>query len=63
MRTVEAERELGRQFRAHSMDRVYLALVRGRAKDGRIESVLVRDRGDGRRGSATDPERPPASGP
>ncbi len=57
-RTPEAERELGRQFRAHSMDRVYLALVRGRAKDGRIESVLVRDRGDGRRGSASDPPTP-----
>ena len=55
-RTAEAERELGRQFRAHSTDRLYLALVRGRAKDGRIESVLVRDRGDGRRGSASAPD-------
>jgi 23S rRNA pseudouridine1911/1915/1917 synthase len=50
-RTVEAERHLGRQFRAHSTDRLYLALVRGRAQEGRIESWLVRDRGDGRRGS------------
>jgi 23S rRNA pseudouridine1911/1915/1917 synthase len=50
-RTVEAERHLGRQFRAHSTDRRYLALVRGQAQDGRIESWLVRDRGDGRRGS------------
>ena len=54
-RTAEAERHLGRQFRAHTTDRLYLALVRGRAKAGRIESVLVRDRGDGRRGGATDP--------
>ena len=53
-RTAEAERNLGRQFRAHTTDRLYLALVRGRAKSGRIESVLVRDRGDGRRGSTTD---------
>jgi 23S rRNA pseudouridine1911/1915/1917 synthase len=53
-RTVEAERHLGQQFRAHSTDRVYLALVRGRAQSGRIESHLVRDRGDGRRGSATN---------
>jgi 23S rRNA pseudouridine1911/1915/1917 synthase len=53
-RTVEAERELGRQFRAHTTDRVYLALVRGHAKAGRIESYLVRDRGDGRRGSTTN---------
>jgi 23S rRNA pseudouridine1911/1915/1917 synthase len=54
-RTVEAERHLGRQFRAHSTDRRYLALVRGRARSGRIESYLGRDRGDGRRGSTTKP--------
>jgi 23S rRNA pseudouridine1911/1915/1917 synthase len=53
-RTVEAERHLGRQFRAHSTDRVYLALVRGQAKTARIESHLVRDRGDGRRGSSPE---------
>src|SRR5207248_2717542 len=35
----------------HSIERLYLAVVRGRAKAGRIESWLVRDRGDGRRGS------------
>lgn len=52
-RTIEAERHLGQQFRAHSTARVYLALVRGQAKSGRIESWLVRDRGDGRRGSTT----------
>jgi 23S rRNA pseudouridine1911/1915/1917 synthase len=51
----EAEANLGRQFRAHSIDRRYLAVVRGRAKAGRIESYLVRDRGDGRRGSTTEP--------
>jgi 23S rRNA pseudouridine1911/1915/1917 synthase len=54
-RTVEAERHLGRQFRAHSTERGYLALVRGRASSGRIESWLVRDRGDGRRGSTQEP--------
>ena len=53
-RTVEAESHLGRQFRAHSVERQYLAVVRGRAKAGRIESWLVRDRGDGRRGSSTE---------
>src|SRR5207244_1163368 len=42
-RTTEAERHLGQQFRAHSTERVYLALVRGRAKAGRIETRLVRD--------------------
>jgi 23S rRNA pseudouridine1911/1915/1917 synthase len=54
-RSVAAERHLGQQFRAHSTERCYLALVRGRAKPGQIESFLVRDRGDGRRGSATKP--------
>jgi len=51
-RTVEAERHLGRQFRAHTIERVYRGLVRGQAKEGRIGSCLVRDRGDGRRGSS-----------
>jgi 23S rRNA pseudouridine1911/1915/1917 synthase len=52
--TPDAERRLGEQFRAHSLDRVYLALVRGEAQDGRIESWLLRDRGDGRRGSGPE---------
>ena len=52
-RTAAAETHLGLQFRAHSIDRKYLALVRGRAKNERIESLLVRDRGDARRGSGT----------
>jgi 23S rRNA pseudouridine1911/1915/1917 synthase len=50
-RTVEAERHLGGQLRAHTVQRLYRALVRGKAKAGRIESLLVDDRGDGRRGS------------
>jgi 23S rRNA pseudouridine1911/1915/1917 synthase len=54
-RTGEAERDLGQQFRAHSTERVYLAAVRGRARAGRIESWLVRDRGDRRRGSSATP--------
>jgi 23S rRNA pseudouridine1911/1915/1917 synthase len=51
-KTAEAERHLGRQFRAHSIERRYLAVVRGRATAARIASFLVRDRGDGRRGSS-----------
>src|SRR5207253_9595288 len=51
-RTQAAARHLGKQFREHTVERVYLALVRGRAEDRRIESCFVRDRGDGRRGSA-----------
>lgn len=50
-RTPAAESHLGKQFRAHSTERLYLALVRGQAKDARIETWLVSDRGDGRRGS------------
>jgi 23S rRNA pseudouridine1911/1915/1917 synthase len=53
-RSAEAARHLGRQFRAHTIDRGYLALVRGKAKSRRIESYLVRERGDGRRGSSTE---------
>jgi 23S rRNA pseudouridine1911/1915/1917 synthase len=54
-RTAAAESNLGRQFRAHGIDRRYLVVVRGRARPGRIESWLVRDRGDGRRGSGAAP--------
>jgi 23S rRNA pseudouridine1911/1915/1917 synthase len=54
-RTRSAAEDLTRQFRKHSVDRRYLALTRGVPKTGRIESVVVRDRGDGRRGSTTDP--------
>lgn len=54
-RSPAAERELGRQFRRHTVTRRYLALVSGTFAAQRIESELVRDRGDGRRGSATLP--------
>jgi 23S rRNA pseudouridine1911/1915/1917 synthase len=50
-RTSQTESYLGKQFRAHTTGRRYLALVRGQAKDARIESQFVPDRGDGRRGS------------
>src|SRR6185295_6744099 len=46
-RTREAESHLGKQFRVHSIERRYLALVRGDAHAQVIESTLVRDRGDG----------------
>jgi 23S rRNA pseudouridine1911/1915/1917 synthase len=55
-RTPAAELNLGRQFRAHATERLYRALVRGRPRAGRIESWLVRDRGDGRRGSGSAEE-------
>jgi 23S rRNA pseudouridine1911/1915/1917 synthase len=52
-RTPQAARHLGKQFWAHTIDRCYLALVRGRAQSKRIESYLTADRGDGRRGSTS----------
>jgi len=52
-RSAKAEKSLLTQFRDHTVERRYLALVRGQPKAGKIESVLVRDRGDGRRGSGT----------
>ncbi|HEV3120079.1 MAG TPA: RluA family pseudouridine synthase [Gemmataceae bacterium] len=54
-RTAHAQRRLSEQFRAHAVERRYLALVRGRAKSQRIISYLVEDRGDGRRGSGKQP--------
>jgi 23S rRNA pseudouridine1911/1915/1917 synthase len=56
-RTRPAEEHLTEQFKAHTVDRRYLALVRGRPKAGTIESTLVRDRGDGRRGTGPDGQR------
>lgn len=50
-RTVDAERALGLQFRDHSLHRVYLAVALGDVREQTIESWLVPDRGDGRRGS------------
>ena len=54
-RTVDAERGLGHQFRRHTVTRRYLAIVHGKVAAQTIRSTLVRDRGDGRRGSTTLP--------
>jgi 23S rRNA pseudouridine1911/1915/1917 synthase len=54
-RTAEAQKHLEHQFRVHSTRRRYLAVVRGAVEAQTIESQLVRDRGDGRRGSTTLP--------
>lgn len=50
-RTPLAADHLTRQFKKHSAERRYIALTRGTPEPGRVESVLVPDRGDGRRGS------------
>jgi 23S rRNA pseudouridine1911/1915/1917 synthase len=60
-RSVPAERGLGKQFHAHTVVRRYLAIVPGRVRKQTISTSLVRDRGDGRRGSTTSaPRHPPA---
>lgn len=55
-RTPLAERELGQQFRKHTVVRRYLALVPGTLLPQTIRSNLVPDRGDGRRGSTPLPD-------
>jgi 23S rRNA pseudouridine1911/1915/1917 synthase len=54
-RSALAERELGRQFRKHTVTRRYLAVVPGYLSARTIRSHLVPDRGDGRRGSTSLP--------
>jgi 23S rRNA pseudouridine1911/1915/1917 synthase len=55
-RTVPAKRHLKNQFRAHTVSRRYLALAAGRVSTQTIRSRLVRDRGDGVRGSTRNPK-------
>jgi 23S rRNA pseudouridine1911/1915/1917 synthase len=54
-RTVAAERALGQQFKAHTVVRRYIAVIPGFLTSRRLESNLVRDRGDRRRGSTLTP--------
>jgi 23S rRNA pseudouridine1911/1915/1917 synthase len=54
-RTVRAERSLGEQFRHHTTFRRYIAIVQGSVEAQTISSRIVRDRGDGRRGSTSLP--------
>jgi 23S rRNA pseudouridine1911/1915/1917 synthase len=56
-RTAKAQKHLEHQFRLHTVQRRYLAIVEGEIREPlTIESRLVRDRGDGRRGSTTMPD-------
>lgn len=57
-KTKQAELHLAAQLRAHTVTRSYLCVAHGAVAPGpagslRIESYLVRDRGDGLRGSTT----------
>jgi 23S rRNA pseudouridine1911/1915/1917 synthase len=54
-RSVLAEQGLGKQFRAHSVLRRYLAVIPGTIRSQKLSTRLVRDRGDGRRGSTKLP--------
>jgi len=54
-RTEQAESALGKQFRDHTVHRRYLAIVPGRIDAQKIESRLVLNRGDGKRGSTSLP--------
>jgi 23S rRNA pseudouridine1911/1915/1917 synthase len=52
-----AELGLATQLREHTMERTYICAAHGVVTPGRIESQLVTDRGDGLRGSTSDPTR------
>lgn len=54
-RSVEANRHLGQQFRLHTISRRYFTIVPGRVEKQTIDTRLVRDRGDSRRGSTDLP--------
>lgn len=54
-RTLSAKRHLQQQFRARSVHRRYLAIAHGRVTDATFRSRLVSDRGDGLRGSTSNP--------
>ena len=56
-KTKRAEVGLAAQLRAHTLDRQYLCVAHGTVRPGRIESFLIGDRGDGLRGSTTQPDR------
>jgi 23S rRNA pseudouridine1911/1915/1917 synthase len=56
-RTLAAKRRLAAAFRRHDVHRLYLAIAHGRIDAAVLRSRLVRDRGDGLRGSTSDPRR------
>lgn len=55
-RTFAAKRHLAQQFREHTVTRRYVALAHGDVREGTFQSRLVQDRGDGLRGSTTNPK-------
>jgi 23S rRNA pseudouridine1911/1915/1917 synthase len=53
----KAELGLAAQLRAHTMERMYICVAHGVVQPQTIVSNLIADRGDGLRGSTTDPNR------
>ena len=53
-RTFAAQQELSQQFRAHTIERKYFAIVHGSIKKQTIRSRLARDAGNGIRGSVPE---------
>jgi 23S rRNA pseudouridine1911/1915/1917 synthase len=56
-KTKLAELGLAAQLRAHTMERMYICVAHGVVTPRTIVSNLIADRGDGLRGSTTDPNR------
>jgi len=54
-RTRRAATLLGQSFRKHAIDRRYFAVVNGHPKAETFDNFLIRDRGDGHRGSTQIP--------
>jgi 23S rRNA pseudouridine1911/1915/1917 synthase len=52
-RTPAAEQKLIRMFAKHDVQRAYVAVVYGHIQSQTIDTLLIRDRGDGIRGSAS----------
>ena len=50
-RTATAQKALATQFRDHTVERAYVAIVHGAIASTRVETDLIPDRGDGLRGS------------
>lgn len=55
-RNEAAQKHIIQQFADHKAVRKYFAVIPGRIADQTIDTMFTRDRGDGRRGSSTDPE-------
>jgi 23S rRNA pseudouridine1911/1915/1917 synthase len=62
-RSLAAKRALQQQFRVHDIERRYLALAHGDVAAESFDTVLVRDRGDGLRGSFGVFRRPRGTAP